>query len=101
MMMMIGQLNASHTGVSGGPNAVDRAQQTRYPGFDLVADASGLFKVGHVYTDGPADHEWPGQQVDPGGVDARGQVPHPVRQRRQRGDARRSSMRAFRISLAD
>ena len=46
MMMMIGQLNASHTGVSGGPSAVERTQQTRYPGFDLVADASGFYKVG-------------------------------------------------------
>ncbi len=58
MMMMIGQLNASHTGVSGGPNPVERTQQTRYPGFDLVADASGYFKVGHVYKDGPADHDY-------------------------------------------
>ena len=57
MMMMIGQLNASHTGVSGGPPAVDRTQQTRYPGFDLVADASG-YKVGHVYKDGPADRDY-------------------------------------------
>jgi tricorn protease len=56
--MMIGQLNASHTGVSGGPNPVERTQQTRYPGFDLVADASGLFKVGHLYKDGPADHDY-------------------------------------------
>jgi tricorn protease len=58
MMMMIGQLNASHTGVTGGPNPVERTQQTRYPGFDLVADAAGLFKVGHVYKDGPADHDY-------------------------------------------
>ena len=58
MMMMIGQLNASHTGVSGGPNPVERTQQTRYPGFDLVADASGFFKVGHLYKDGPADHDY-------------------------------------------
>ena len=58
MMMMIGQLNASHTGVSGGPPAVERTQQTRYPGFDLVADPSGFFKVGHVYKDGPADHDY-------------------------------------------
>src|SRR4051812_3031935 len=58
MMMMIGQLNASHTGVSGGPSAVERTQQTRYPGFDLVADASGFFKVGHVYKDGPADGDY-------------------------------------------
>src|SRR5258705_233220 len=55
MMMMIGQLNASHTGVSGGPPAVERTQQTRYPGFNLVTDASGFYKVGHVYKDGPAD----------------------------------------------
>ncbi len=58
MMMMIGQLNASHTGVSGGPNAVERTQQTRHPGFDLVADTSGFFKVGHVYRDGPADRDY-------------------------------------------
>jgi tricorn protease len=58
MMMMIGQLNASHTGVSGGPNPIERTQQTRYPGFDLVADSSGLFKVGHVYKDGPADRDY-------------------------------------------
>jgi len=56
--MMIGQLNASHTGVSGGPSPVERTQQTRYPGFDLVADASGLFKVGHIYKDGPADRDY-------------------------------------------
>src|SRR5947207_11356279 len=31
MMMMIGQLNASHTGVSGGPSAVERTQSTRHP----------------------------------------------------------------------
>ncbi|HSC29919.1 MAG TPA: S41 family peptidase, partial [Vicinamibacterales bacterium] len=58
MMMMIGHLNASHTGVSGGPNDLDRTQQTRYPGFDLVADASGFYKVGHIYKDGPADHDY-------------------------------------------
>ena len=58
MMMMIGQLNASHTGVSGGPNPVQRTQQTRYPGFTLVADASGFYKVGHIYKDGPADRDF-------------------------------------------
>jgi tricorn protease len=58
MMMMIGQLNASHTGVSGGPTAVERTQQTRHPGFDLVTDASGFFKVGRIYKDGPADHDY-------------------------------------------
>jgi tricorn protease len=57
MMMMIGQLNASHTGVSGGPNPIERTQQTRYPGFNLVADAAG-YKVGHIYKDGPADKDY-------------------------------------------
>jgi tricorn protease len=57
MMMMIGELNASHTGVSGGPSNLPRTQQTRHPGFDLVADASGFFKVGHIYRNGPADRD--------------------------------------------
>src|SRR6266545_4587657 len=43
MMMMIGQLNASHTGVSGGPpDAPASPVATRYPGFDLIADSSGF-----------------------------------------------------------
>jgi tricorn protease len=58
MMMMIGQLNASHTGVSGGPATNQQSVQTRYPGFDLVADAAGLYKVGHIYKDGPADRDY-------------------------------------------
>ena len=58
MMMMIGQLNASHTGVSGGGSDTENAQQTRYPGFNLVPDASGFYKVGHVYKDGPADRDY-------------------------------------------
>jgi tricorn protease len=56
MMMMIGHLNASHTGVSGGTTPT-RSAQTRYPGFDFVADASGYYKVGHIYKDGPADRD--------------------------------------------
>ena len=60
MMMMIGQLNASHTGVSGGgrPDDDRPALQTRHPGFDLVADQSGYYKVGHIYKDGPADRDY-------------------------------------------
>jgi len=57
IQQMIGELNASHTGVSTGdpnPNAI----QTRYPGFELVADASGYYKVAYVYKDGPADHDY-------------------------------------------
>jgi tricorn protease len=58
MMMMIGELNASHTGVSGGPPNERVLAQTRYPGFDLVSDPSGLYKVGHIYKDGPADRDY-------------------------------------------
>jgi tricorn protease len=59
MMMMIGQLNASHTGVSGGPSDAGPATgTTRYPGFDLVFDPSGYYRVGHIYKTGPADHDY-------------------------------------------
>jgi tricorn protease len=45
--------------VSGGPAAAgQRTLQTRYPGFDVVADASGFYKVGHIYKDGPADRDY-------------------------------------------
>ena len=57
IQQMIGELNASHTGVSGGeanPNAI----QTRYPGFELAADASGYYKIAYIYKDGPADHDY-------------------------------------------
>jgi tricorn protease len=56
MMQMIGELNASHTGVTGAP-AADRVQ-THYPGFDLAPDASGFYKVTHIYKKGPADHDY-------------------------------------------
>ena len=59
MMMMIGQLNASHTGVSGGAERPSSARSRRaIPGFNLVADASGFYKVGHIYKDGPADRDY-------------------------------------------
>ena len=60
MMMMIGELNASHTGVSGGGGGGGDIQrpQTRHPGFDVVSDASGFYKVGHIYKDGPADRDF-------------------------------------------
>src|SRR5262249_38341022 len=58
MMMMIGQLNASHTGVSGGPNPIRSAVQTRYPGFTVVTDPSGYYKIGHIYKEGPADKDY-------------------------------------------
>ena len=58
MMMMIGQLNASHTGVNAPPGDTRGAAQTRYPGFDLVADAAGYYKVGRLYPNGPADKDY-------------------------------------------
>lgn len=59
MMMMIGELNASHTGVSAGAASGERtAVQTRHPGFDLVLDSAGYYRVGHIYKEGPADHEY-------------------------------------------
>jgi tricorn protease len=57
IQQLIGELNASHTGVSGGepnPNAL----QTRYPGFELAADSSGYYKVAYIYKNGPADHDY-------------------------------------------
>ena len=59
MMMMIGELNASHTGVSGGSSDAERSPaQTRYPGFDLEPDSSGYYRVGHIYKTGPVDHDY-------------------------------------------
>src|SRR6185503_5417433 len=59
MMMMIGELNASHTGVSGGPSdAGPSTGATRQPGFDVTFDPSGFYRVGHIYKDGPADHDF-------------------------------------------
>ena len=59
MMMMIGELNASHTGVTGGPVAFERpTATTRNPGFELVADPKGLYRVGHIWKGGPADKEY-------------------------------------------
>jgi tricorn protease len=55
---MIGELNASHTGVSGPPTReIPRSYTTRLPGFDLEAD-SGAYRIGRIYRKGPADKEW-------------------------------------------
>jgi tricorn protease len=64
--MMIGELNASHTGISGGRSAGrdGPSDQTRYPGFELEADPSGYYKVTHVYKNGPADKDY--VKIEPG-----------------------------------
>jgi tricorn protease len=62
IMEMIGDMNASHTGISGGGVVPGRTPeepiQTRYPGFDLAPDASGYYKVAYIYKKGPADHDY-------------------------------------------
>jgi tricorn protease len=55
---MIGELNASHTGISGGGEPDRDRVQTRFPGFELAKDASGYYKVVHVYRRGPADKDY-------------------------------------------
>jgi tricorn protease len=61
IMEMIGELNASHTGIMGGddPEASADRIQTRYPGFDLEPDAAaGYYKVASIDRKGPADHDY-------------------------------------------
>jgi tricorn protease len=57
---MIGELNASHTGVSGpATRSLPRVYTTRYLGFELEP-SNGKYRISHVYRDGPADKEWLG-----------------------------------------
>jgi len=62
IMEMIGDMNASHTGISGGARIPGQAPeeriQTRYPGFEMEPDPSGYYKVSYIYRKGPADHEY-------------------------------------------
>jgi tricorn protease len=62
IMEMIGELDASHTGISGGgllPGEVQpERMQTRYPGIELAADPAGYYKVSRILRKGPADHEY-------------------------------------------
>ncbi len=63
IMEMIGEINSSHTGISGGsrlPAEETTAEriQTRYPGFDMTPDSSGYYKVSYIYRKGPADHDY-------------------------------------------
>ncbi len=61
IMDMIGKLNSSHTGISGGSlpgQPRPERMQTRYPGFDLEPDPSGYYKVSYIYHKGPADHDY-------------------------------------------
>jgi tricorn protease len=61
---MIGELNASHTGVSGPPTrAMPRQVTTRLLGVELAEDRGGRYRISHVYRNGPADREWLGLAV--------------------------------------
>ena len=57
---MLGELNASHMGMyAASPYKVETSYKSRFLGFDIVADKeSGLYRVGHIYNNGPADKEW-------------------------------------------
>jgi tricorn protease len=55
---MIGELNASHTGITPGASEAPSQTQARYPGFELEPDPSGYYRVSHVYKDGPADKDY-------------------------------------------
>jgi len=56
---MLGELNASHTGISGGGRAEGKGANntTRHPGFEMTPDKSGFYKVTHIYKNGPSDKD--------------------------------------------
>lgn len=54
---MIGELNASHTGVRGPTREKPETYSTKFLGFEMVPDQE-YYKVSHIYWDGPADKEW-------------------------------------------
>jgi tricorn protease len=63
IMEMIGDMNASHTGISGGTRLpsngpAEERITTRHPGFEMQPDASGYYKVSYIYRKGPADHDY-------------------------------------------
>ena len=56
---MIGELNASHTGAAPPPGGRAGGVSTGHLGLELEADsAAGLYRVTHIYEDGPADKDW-------------------------------------------
>jgi tricorn protease len=55
---MIGELNASHTGISGGGEPDPTAVRMRFPGFELAPDPAGFYKVVTVYHNGPATRDY-------------------------------------------
>jgi tricorn protease len=55
---MIGELNASHVGVSGPSSRPDpEGPRSRYLGFEMEP-ANGRYRISTIYHEGPADREW-------------------------------------------
>ena len=54
---MIGELNASHTGVSGPTREKAQTYKTRFLGFEMEP-GQDYYRISHIYRDGPADKEW-------------------------------------------
>lgn len=54
---MIGELNASHTGVSGPTRENPETYRSKFIGFEMEPGDS-YYRVSHVYWNGPADKEW-------------------------------------------
>jgi tricorn protease len=60
---MIGELNASHVGVSGPSSySPDRPYNTRQLGVELEPH-NGRYRISHIYRNGPADREWLGLAI--------------------------------------
>ena len=60
---MIGEMSSSHTGVSGPPtHTISPLYATRFLGFE-IEPAGGVYRITHIYRDGPADKEWLGLGV--------------------------------------
>ncbi len=54
---MIGELNASHTGVRGPTREMPRTYSAKHLGFEMVPEGNA-YKVSHIFWNGPADKEW-------------------------------------------
>ncbi|HEY2823995.1 MAG TPA: S41 family peptidase, partial [Gemmatimonadales bacterium] len=55
---IIGEINSSHTGVTGPPTVeMPRVYTTHFLGFEMEP-ANGKYRINHVYRNGPADKEW-------------------------------------------
>jgi tricorn protease len=56
--MMLGELNASHTGISAGRFGAQGSGQAAFAGFELEPHKSGFYRVVFIYKNGPADKDY-------------------------------------------